>query len=382
MTHHDKHWTRTLKLRTELEAIESQAGVRDKIAAFVEYNGPSDFRRVYFGVHDKSLRKALIAKFREQDEHGKNYLPSEIADAKEEIEAIRRGGAIFPWKIPSLLACVAVWLGYSIWAMPGALAGAVVGLFLGQAEVSRHKYNYAETVRSAEQALSELEKELQRDRAWNSETFHATEEESGSEDEGGDQPIHWAARIGDIEEIKELLASGAKVDAVNDYGSQPIHRAAANGNSEAVKVLLASGANVHAANTLHGWQPIHSAANKGHAEVIKVLLEAGSEIDRDDQYGFQPIHRAAENGNADAVKVLLAAGAKVDAVEKSYGSQPIHLASEEGNSEAVNVLLAAGARVDAVNNHDVQPIHYASNNNHAEVIKVLLAAGAKQPAPS
>lgn len=183
MSHYQEHRKRDQELRAELEAIETQAGIRDKIAAFVEYNGPSDFRRVYFGVPDKELRKALIAKYREiRQEHADNYYQTKIANNKEILNATRQKGIVLPWKMPSLLACVAIAIGYFLWSIPGALAGTLFGFFLGQAQVSRHKAFYAEIVKNLEEEIRELEmwhKIAQRE----SETFSAAEEESGCEDE-------------------------------------------------------------------------------------------------------------------------------------------------------------------------------------------------------
>lgn len=189
MSRYQRYWKREQELHAELEAIETQAGVRDKIAAFVEYNGPSDFRRVYFGVPDKELRKALITKYREiRQEHADNYYQTKIADNKEILNATRQKGIALPWKMPSLLACVVIAIGYFIWSIPGALAGTLLGFFLGQAQVSRHKAFYTEIVKNLEEEIRELEmwhKITQR----KSETFSAAEEESGCEDKSGHEPV-------------------------------------------------------------------------------------------------------------------------------------------------------------------------------------------------
>ena len=36
-------------------------------------------------------------------------------------------------------------------------------------------------------------------------------------------PIHDAAKAGDVAKVKALLASGVKVDARNEYGHTPLH---------------------------------------------------------------------------------------------------------------------------------------------------------------
>ncbi len=90
MSHHQEHCNYVEKFRAELESLENQAGIRDEIASSSEYHGSDVFRRVYFGVADKTLRKALIAKVRElTQEVNLEHFPSNIADAKESLEAVR-----------------------------------------------------------------------------------------------------------------------------------------------------------------------------------------------------------------------------------------------------------------------------------------------------
>jgi len=53
-------------------------------------------------------------------------------------------------------------------------------------------------------------------------------------------PIHDAAKAGDVAEVKKLLASGVKVDARGFGGQTPLHYAR---TAEVAKVLLKAGSN-------------------------------------------------------------------------------------------------------------------------------------------
>lgn len=166
-------------------------------------------------------------------------------------------------------------------------------------------------------------------------------------DKAQDNALFSAARNGNVDEVKRLLAAGVKISAESKAGEQAIHYAAQNGNTE----------------------------------VVKVLLGAGAKVDTVDKNGYQPIHYAAQFGNnVDLVKTLLAAGAKVDAkTEQGFGSQPIHFAAQSGNAELVKILLAAGAKVDAKDNSSNTPFHYVMTKGDPELVKkILLAAGAKK----
>jgi hypothetical protein len=105
--------------------------------------------------------------------------------------------------------------------------------------------------------------------------FSDLEVKTGFMDEDGDQPIHVAAIIGSVEGIKRSLASGARIDALNNCESQPIHRAASCGNLDVLNYLISDGADVNAMK-LGQMQPIHLAAENGHVECIKTLLAVGT----------------------------------------------------------------------------------------------------------
>ena len=57
-----------------------------------------------------------------------------------------------------------------------------------------------------------------------------------------DTMLHFAAELGDTEDIDVLVASGAVVKAVGDIGNTPLHSAALMGKVAATKRLLELGA--------------------------------------------------------------------------------------------------------------------------------------------
>jgi ankyrin repeat protein len=55
-----------------------------------------------------------------------------------------------------------------------------------------------------------------------------------------------AAEAGNIEAIKQHLATGTDVNAKDKYGGTPLHYAAFHGHKETVELLIAEGADVNA----------------------------------------------------------------------------------------------------------------------------------------
>ena len=56
-------------------------------------------------------------------------------------------------------------------------------------------------------------------------------------------PIHDAAKAGDVSKVKALLARGVKVDARKEDGWTPLHKAVLIGRADLVEALLSAGAN-------------------------------------------------------------------------------------------------------------------------------------------
>ena len=87
-----------------------------------------------------------------------------------------------------------------------------------------------------------------------------------------DTLLHIAARKGELDDVKVLVACGAKVNAIGDMGGTPLHDAAAKGRVEVVAFLLASGADPNIkdefGNTAADW-----AKEENHNDVRKLLQE-------------------------------------------------------------------------------------------------------------
>jgi len=52
-----------------------------------------------------------------------------------------------------------------------------------------------------------------------------------------------AAEAGDLDKVRELVANGARIDAVDKVGQQPLQRAASHGHLSVMEFLVEHGAN-------------------------------------------------------------------------------------------------------------------------------------------
>lgn len=126
--------------------------------------------------------------------------------------------------------------------------------------------------------------------------------------------------------IREIIASGADLDASNTNGDTALIIAAYKDYPEVVELLASHGASPDLRGD-DGASALIWAARKGHREVARILLARGAKAD----LGIEP-------------GVLFRARAKLGLPSPgNTGSTALILAAEKGDLAMVELLLAAGA---------------------------------------
>jgi hypothetical protein len=92
--------------------------------------------------------------------------------------------------------------------------------------------------------------------------------------------------------------------------------AARFGELDKVKKLLAENVNVNCAN-IHGFTPCHEAVYSGHTAIVKLLIVNGADINKRTKMGRAPCHWATENGQLETLKLLVYHGAIFDSVDNN-----------------------------------------------------------------
>lgn len=120
--------------------------------------------------------------------------------------------------------------------------------------------------------------------------------------------------------------------------------AAKVGDADALRRLLAEGAEVDARDE-RGWSALAYAVydverKQGYPEVVQALIEAGADFEATIGYGVRPLMLAAGYGEADVVAVLLNAGA--DPLAKNEGGYTaLAMAKQKPNIDVINMLHEA-----------------------------------------
>ena len=192
---------------------------------------------------------------------------------------------------------------------------------------------------------------------------------------GAESALIDAARTGDGERVRALLAQAADPDQPSLDGTTALHWAANRDDIDSARLLIEAGARVGVVNR-YGATPLLVAATSGGAEMIEMLLAAGADPNVGLPEGETPLMRAARAGRAGAVRALLRHGADVDAAEQWRGQTALMWAAIEGNTAAVLELVAGGADVHARSAGGFTPLLFAVRHDRRDVLRVLAAAGA------
>jgi ankyrin repeat protein len=236
---------------------------------------------------------------------------------------------------------------------------------------------------------------------------------------GGLTPMVIAAREGDLESAKLLLAAGADINQTTEYGWTPLLTATNNRHYKLSEYLIENGADVNKANK-GSWTPIYLATDNrnieggdfpvpkpdlDHLEYIKFLLDHGANPNipaKDNtltrtiftmqwflEAGATPFIRAAQSGDLELLKLLLAHGADPKA-KTDHNDTALTAASGVGwvegvtyehsykeNIEVVKFLLDLGLDANAANNDGRTSLMVAAAKGRPEVIQLLVDHGAK-----
>ena len=143
---------------------------------------------------------------------------------------------------------------------------------------------------------------------------------------GVEVSIHWAARGGDIEAVKQYLVAGVDIELkCTRCGGTALVHAAQYGHKEIADLLIANGANVNAKNE-SSFTPLHGAAMLGYMEITELLITNGADVnaklESGEGKGDTPLDMATISDNPNDT------GETADLLRKHGGKTGVELKAE------------------------------------------------------
>ncbi|XP_045473074.1 serine/threonine-protein phosphatase 6 regulatory ankyrin repeat subunit A-like isoform X2 [Harmonia axyridis] len=214
-------------------------------------------------------------------------------------------------------------------------------------------------------------------------------------DEGGQTPVHIAAKYGNLQTLLLLLEDGGDPEFKNKHGETPLHLASKGCQPEVVMQLIkyvkdkkgddkathyVNATNENDETALHCVCSVSSdkvPTPNADKEVVKLLLENGADVKLQAKQHESVFHYVATVGNNSVLMEMISHMDPQDA-QKALNRQnsnqwtPLMIASNKGHTKMVNNLLTHSARVDVFDSDGRSALHLGAEHGYLQVCGSLL----------
>ncbi len=181
---------------------------------------------------------------------------------------------------------------------------------------------------------------------------------------GGETALMFAARVGDLDSAKLLVAAGADVNDTDAWGVSATTLAAHSGFCDLVEFLLDKGADASAAKA--GFSALHEAIMRRDEKMVAALLEHGADANAPVKT-WTPTRRSSEDWHFEPQLV---------------GASPIWLAARFTEPAVIQMLVQHGADPKFVHHAEYVAEQLFGQAQRKETATTLMAAtGAIRTAP-
>lgn len=207
-------------------------------------------------------------------------------------------------------------------------------------------------------------------------------ERLGSAPSDDELPLFCAAKSGNAECVRLLLAAGADV-TVRDLTKHTAMYAA--GSAEVVEALVTAGLSLEDADE-YGWSPLTCAVHDGEWALsrVRALINAGANVNASGDHGYTLFMSAVGSGRYPALlRLLIASGANPHAVTE-YGRNAFHAAidvnfeanAEESVRDTLGYLKELGVNIEQRDESNQTPLAWAIDSGTGLEVRVLCELGA------
>ena len=173
-----------------------------------------------------------------------------------------------------------------------------------------------------------------------------------------------AIRSRDLERVRELIRSGANVNARQGYSEGSLlHLAIQEGYKDIALALLEVGADIHAKD-ITGRTALHYAWRS--EEVVQALIDRGSRVNERDKFGYTPLMVAV--GRDKISLCLLRAGASCEGLEQSRVDDLLYSAWEKRDLSAIKTLFSNGYSGRILSTKEQEVLLHQANSKDVHTI--------------
>lgn len=190
--------------------------------------------------------------------------------------------------------------------------------------------------------------------------------------------MDYAARHGNIEAAKLILAKAISLGVKDEILYSAVHWAVIADQVEMVKYLLDQGANIEGNDDLGGYTPL---MNSSLFEMVDLLVKRGANVNAKNKFNYTPLHKAVFNfvegkrKEKDCKKILdllISNGANLNAQDNN-GNTPLMTAIQK--TTPAKILIAKGADVNLANKNKETPLMLAAKGGLLKVVLVVPVIG-------
>jgi ankyrin repeat protein len=193
------------------------------------------------------------------------------------------------------------------------------------------------------------------------------------------ESLHKAAHEGNVALIRQLVGSGADVNAVDSSGRTPALVAAFASNDDALRALAEAGVDMNAFE--YGiYDVVTIAAVANDPEMVALAIELGNRADNITSiYVGTALIAAAHLGHHEVVEILIDGGAPLDHINILHWTALIEsVILGDGGPDHVataKTLVKAGADVSIGDKNGVTALDHAISLGYTEMVQVIDSDG-------
>ncbi|MGB0893311.1 MAG: ankyrin repeat domain-containing protein [Parashewanella sp.] len=206
-----------------------------------------------------------------------------------------------------------------------------------------------------------------------------------AQDKEGWTALKHAVKESNIGCIKLLIASKASTEVIVKEGEKnwsPLTIAARYGDLESMRLLLAAGADINCTDgEQQQWTPLLTAIVWGHSQCAIFLLQCGANPNTESKDNRTPLTAAVILGDVNIVTLLIKKGAQIDRKDNEKPQSAIGLAIAQQDLPCLEKLLSANGNPNTLCHHGNTALceiikHHRASVNIIPFIELLLEHGA------